>query len=253
MRIATALCFSAVLCTVYAHNLQANYLDKTELEIRATIWNVEGIIQNINRVRTEIEEDTILTAAKKGWEQMNNHSEFVTLLLQSMRREVNDAKQFKGVDAEHCYKTNSWSVKEHSNKAYKDATECRENVETAIKKSLGFLDNFVSVGNDLLNQLNNIYVICHDEDESKKQRCVLEEYAQINKAVDQFERNAGSENIKNSVLPVSDNIVRNAAKCLTDVYVVARFESYGAMLSNSRCVREAVEKNYKQSFELEEN
>ncbi|XP_071563019.1 uncharacterized protein [Temnothorax nylanderi] len=239
--IAIALCLSAVLCTVYAPipNYSKDNLEGPRLEIRIAIRNVESTIQRVERVHADTKGDTVVTVIRRLWEQMDSHRDYVDLLLESMRREVNNAK-FRGVDAEHCYDTNREAIIEHTDVANKAATTCQENAEKSIENSLGFLESFISVGNNLIEELNDLIRDCHSDDTMKEESCVLIEYAKVNADVKQFEEDV--KHIEHSALPVSNYVVRTATDCLTDSYSLARFESEGAMSSNSRCVEDAVDK-----------
>lgn len=72
------------------------------------------------------------------------------------------------------------------------------------------------------------------------QSCILREFGKINGGVKEFKEDA--KYIQLSVLPAANYVVLQATQCLTNVYLLARFESQGASMSNSRCVREAIEK-----------
>lgn len=202
-------------------------------------------MQRIERVRADTKEDTILTVTKRWWEQMDNYRDYVKLMLESMRREVNNAK-LRGVDAQYCYDTNFWAINQHSDIAYQTATKCQESAEKSIQSSLGFLDSLMSLGDELIKQLNDIILNCHSDNTTKMQSCILNKFEKINTAVKEFEQ--GAKYIEYNALSASNYVILQATQCLTNAYLLARFESQGAMMSNSRCVRDAVEKKNKQSL-----
>ncbi|XP_024890269.1 uncharacterized protein LOC112466424 [Temnothorax curvispinosus] len=236
--IAIALCLSAVLCTVYAIPLKDN-LERPRLEVRSAIRNVESTLQRVERVHADTKEDTVVTVIRRFWEQMDSHRDYVDQILESMRREVNNAK-FRGVDAKDCYDTNRQAIIEHTDVANKAAAECQENAEKSIENSLGFLESFISVGNNLIEELNDLIRDCHSDDTMKEDSCILIEFAKVNTDVKQFEEDV--KHIESSALPVSNYVVLKATECLDEAYLLARFESEGAMMSNSRCVRDALDK-----------
>lgn len=100
--------------------------------------------------------------------------------------------------------------------------------------------SFSQLGDELIKQLNDIFLICYDEDNLKKQSCILNELGKTTTAVREFEEDA--KYIEYSALPASNYVVLQATQCLTNAYLLARFESQNAMKSNSRCVRDLVEK-----------
>lgn len=106
--------------------------------------------------------------------------------------------------------------------------------------------NSPQLGDELIKKLNKILMNCHDDDATKMQSCVLKELGKINTAVKEFEEDA--KYIEYSALPASNYVILQATQCLTNAYLLARFESQGAMMSNSRCVQEAIEKKDKNSL-----
>lgn len=70
------------------------------------------------------------------------------------------------------------------------------------------------------------------------QSCILTELATINNEVKNFEENI--KYVKLNVSPVSEFVIRQAKKCISDAYLWAHFESEAAMLSNSRCVQDVL-------------
>lgn len=98
----------------------------------------------------------------------------------------------------------------------------------------------LQLGQDLIKGLNDILLNCYNDDATKMQTCILSEFGKINTAVKEFENNA--KYIEHNAIPASNYVVLQANQCLTNVYMLARFESQNAMLSNTRCVQKAVEK-----------
>ncbi|XP_025987657.1 uncharacterized protein LOC105205847 [Solenopsis invicta] len=237
MRIAIALYLSAVLCTIYAN--PTDKLESAKLQVQNAISNVERIIQKIRHVYINTKEDTINSVTDRLWEQMDNYRDYVNLLLKSMQREVDNAKR-RGVDAQRCYDSNSWGVKEHSEEAHKASKKCKETAEKNIESSLEYLHSFTLLGDELIQQLNNILVDCHDKDDFKMHTCVLSELGKANNSVKDFEDD--TKYIEYSALPLSNYVVLQASQCMTNAYLLARFECQGSQDSNSRCVREALEK-----------
>lgn len=94
-------------------------------------------------------------------------------------------------------------------------------------------------GKTLITELEHLFLNCHDSDSIKMQSCILTELETINTSVKNFKENAN--HVKLDTLPVSDSIILQASKCLNNAYLMARFESEGAMLSNSRCVQDVLE------------
>ncbi|XP_029157297.1 uncharacterized protein LOC114929787 [Nylanderia fulva] len=223
-------------------NFQTDLISKDleiiKLEVKQTIRKVESVIQQTKHVRVETEEDTLNTVTERWWEQMDRYGDYVNLLLASMRREVNAAKA-KNKDAQHCYDTNFCGISQHSDTAYKAANKCKDLAETSIKKSLKFIDNLVSFGESLIQELKEVVVNCFDNDDTKMYSCILNELGRINDVVKRFEEDAKYIEF-NTALPTSNYVVLQASKCLNNVYQLARSESEGAMLSNSRCVKNVV-------------
>ncbi|XP_011864434.1 PREDICTED: uncharacterized protein LOC105560166 [Vollenhovia emeryi] len=239
--VVAALCFSAVLCTVYAPVPPKDDLDDVKLEILTAKQSVERTIQQIKRVFTDTKEDTMLTIMKRWWEQMDTYRNYINLMIESMRREVHNAKLYKGVDAQYCFDTNSGAINEHTDVAYKTAVTCQEKGGKSIESSLSFLDSLVSLGEGLIKELDHIFLNCHDDDPVKNKSCILDEFTRINTAVKEFEEDANK--IEYSALPASNYVVLQATQCLTNAYLLARFESQGAMASHSRCVRDAIDRS----------
>jgi len=239
MRTAIVLCFTTVLYTVYAPNPLTDDLERVKLQIESAIENVHRTIQQLERLHADTKEDTISEVTKRWWEQMDNYRDYVNLLISSMRREVNNAKS-RGTDAQDCYDTNLWAINQHSDTAYKTATKCQESAEKSIQSSLAFLNSLTSLGDELIKELNDLFLNCHSEDTLDMQSCILVELGKITTNVKNFEEDA--KYIVYSVLPASNYVVLQASQCLTNVYLLARFESQSAMLSNSRCVRDALNK-----------
>lgn len=71
--------------------------------------------------------------------------------------------------------------------------------------------------------------------------CILIELEKINNDVRGFEEVAKYIEFK-IALPASNYVVLEASKCLNNAYLLARSESEGAMLSNSRCVKDVENK-----------
>ncbi|KYN35982.1 hypothetical protein ALC56_09773 [Trachymyrmex septentrionalis] len=184
----------------------------------------------------------MLTVTKRWNQQTNNYRDYVNLLLDSMRREVNNAK-VRGVDVQYCYDTNSWAINEHGNIAHQSATKCQESAEESIENSLRFLDNLKSLGYELIKELNDIFLNCYDDDTTKMHSCFLHEFGKINNFVREYEQDA--KYIEYNALPASNYVVVQATQCLSNAYLLARFESQGAKMSNSRCIRNVVNKNEK--------
>lgn len=46
---------------------------------------MERIIQRVERVHSDTKEDTIRTVTKRWWEQIDNYTDYVNLLVESMR------------------------------------------------------------------------------------------------------------------------------------------------------------------------
>ncbi|XP_072757168.1 uncharacterized protein [Anoplolepis gracilipes] len=213
-------------------------LEIIKLKVRDTKRNVESIIQQLEHIREETEEDTFPIVMQRWWDQINSYKNYVNLLLASMRREVN-AVRAKGKDAQHCYDANFCAISQHSDTAYKVAEKCEKSAESAIKNSLVFIDNFISFGETLITELNDLLINCHDNDNIKMQSCIHIELETININVKSFRENTKS--IKLNGLSTSNYVVLQASKCLDNVYLLARFESKGAMSSNSRCIQDVVE------------
>ncbi|KYN06469.1 hypothetical protein ALC62_02543, partial [Cyphomyrmex costatus] len=209
------------------------------IKIKNAILNVERIVQRIERVQADTKEDALLTVTKRWNQQINNYRDYVNLLVDSMRREINNAK-FKGVDAQYCYDTNFWAINEHGDTAYQSATKCQESAEKNIGSSIGFLDSLKSLGYELIKELNDVVLNCYDDDTTKMQSCFLNEFGKINNAVKEFEQDA--KYIEYNALPASNYVILQATQCLSNAYLLARFESQGAMMSNSRCIRNVINK-----------
>ncbi|KYQ52357.1 hypothetical protein ALC60_08520 [Trachymyrmex zeteki] len=213
--------------------------DEQFIKVKNTILNVDRIVKRIARVQADTKEDAILTITKRWNQQMNNYRDYVNLLVDSMRRELNNVK-FRGVDAQYCYDTNFWAINEHGDIAYQSAIKCQESAEISIENSLQFLDSLKSLGYELIKELNDIFLNCYDDDTTKTQSCFLSEFGKINNAVKEFEEDA--KYIEYNSLPASNYVVLQTTQCLSNAYLLARFESQGAMMSNSRCIRNAVNK-----------
>ncbi|XP_011262243.1 uncharacterized protein LOC105254949 [Camponotus floridanus] len=214
-----------------------NDLNNLRLQVQNAINNVEDIIQQFKRVRTEIEEDTYRTVLQKWWDQMDNFKDYVNLVVVSMQREVNTAKM-QGKDAQYCYDANFCAITEHSNIAYEAATKCEDSATNSTKKNLEFVSSYISFGETLITELNDLFLNCHDSDNTKMQACILTELGTINNDVKNFKENV--KYLRTIASPISDSVILQAKKCLKNAYLWAQIETKNAMSSNSRCVQDAL-------------
>lgn len=70
------------------------------------------------------------------------------------------------------------------------------------------------------------------------QACIITELGTINNDVKIFEENV--KYVKLNASPISDSVTLQAKKCLNTAYLWAQMETKNAMVSNSKCVQDAL-------------
>nr|XP_012222271.1 PREDICTED: LOW QUALITY PROTEIN: uncharacterized protein LOC105672123 [Linepithema humile] len=243
MKIAVGLCLLAAMCASRAIDDPEDDLLAERIRIRNALEIVESITQRLERLKSDTKEDTIDEVTRRQWEEMDNFRKHSNLLRNEMRREVNAAKK-KGIDAQPCYDTNSKGIDGHREAATKESEKCKETAEKNIQNILDPLDIIKLTGDSLINDLESLIMDCHDINSATEKACINGELTTINHKIEAYDNDVISA--EDRAFIASNNVIRQANKCISDVYVLARSNGESSMDSNSKCVKDALERKSKE-------
>ncbi|XP_011059150.1 PREDICTED: uncharacterized protein LOC105148857 [Acromyrmex echinatior] len=217
MRSAIALCFLAVLCCT----TDATILDILFRQVQNTKIEVENTIQQLKHIRENTQKDVELTVEK--WLQLSEkYNNSAKSILNMIRKEVEDAKA-RGRNAEQCYNVALITLKINYNTTYIDAQQCRKNAMCSINNNLGFNDQLIKTGHELIDELDNIFSDCYKKysrliDIIKLHSCIRDQH-RISKI--------GVNNLKkdtSSARSIAKNINQQTTNCLNKAFSIARLK-----------------------------
>ncbi|EZA53091.1 hypothetical protein DMN91_002539 [Ooceraea biroi] len=235
MKSAIVLCLLAALCTVNGAPT-SNDMEILKIQVRNAKWAVDNIIRQLQRLRKETGEDTVMKVTKKWWDQMDSHREYTDLLLSALRNEVNAAKT-AGKNVDDCYKKAVEGINTNNDVAHEAGNTCKKNAEDSITSNLGFIDNLIATGRALTTELDSIFMNCYASDDFRMQSCVIVELAKINSDVQTLETDAASAEA--TTLPVSNNVVLQATNCMRNAYGSIYAKNTAVMLAANDCIKTA--------------
>ncbi|KAM0732411.1 hypothetical protein ACS0PU_001953 [Formica fusca] len=220
MRFAVTLCFLATLSGyTFGYTIDASpasdNVEKWRLQVRNAKNNVDDIIRQLKLLRTDAVEDTITEVTEKGDEEQKSFREYKNLLLKEIKKIVNTAKE-ADKDVTSCYEEANNGINAIVDAIYDDATKCNDAAENSIENDLGFINNLISTGNELLSDLDGIFLTCYDSDTSKRDSCIVTDLARINADIRGLRSQTTSAEI--TIVYVSKNIVLQATNCLNKAY-----------------------------------
>ncbi|XP_070159153.1 uncharacterized protein [Polyergus mexicanus] len=220
MRFAVTLCFLATLSGyTFGYTIDASpaldNLEKWRLQVRNAKSNVDDITRQLKLLRTDAEEDTITEVTEKGDEEQRSFREYKNLLLKDLKKVVNNAKE-AGKDVNSCYEEANTGIDAIEDAIYNDATKCNNAAQNSIENDLGFIDNLISTGNEVLSDLDGIFLTCHDSDTSKRDNCIVTDLARINADIKVLRSQTTSAEI--TIVYVFKNVVLQATNCLNKAY-----------------------------------
>ncbi|KAL6441038.1 hypothetical protein ACFW04_003420 [Cataglyphis niger] len=220
MRFAVVLCFLATLCGyTFGYIIDAKpasiNLENLRIRVKNAKNDVNDVIRQLNLLRDDAEEDTITEVTDKWDEEQKSFREYKNLLLKEIKKVVNTAKD-TGKDVTSCSEEANEGIKGIEDIIDEDATQCTADAQNSIQSNLGFINNLILTGNELLSELDSIFLSCHDYDEIKMQSCIISDLAKINGDIKNLKRETTSSEI--TIVYVSKNVVLQASKCLHKTY-----------------------------------
>ncbi|XP_050446149.1 uncharacterized protein LOC126848897 [Cataglyphis hispanica] len=221
MRFAVVLCFLATLSGyTFGYIINANpasiNLENLRIRVRNAKNDVNDVIRQLDLLRDNAEEDTFTEVTEKWDEEQKSFREYKNLLLKEIKKVENTAKETGKEINPSCLEDANEGIKKFEDEAYEDASECIDNAENSIQSNLGFINNLILTGNELLSELDSIFLSCHDYDEIKMQSCIISDLAKINGDIKNLRRETTSAEI--TIVSVSKNVVLQATKCLHKIY-----------------------------------
>ncbi|CAL1677530.1 unnamed protein product [Lasius platythorax] len=237
MRFAVALCFLVAFCTIDA-NSASDDLEIWRLQVRNAKWTVDGIIRQLQDLRSQAEEDALLKVTEQWDGELESYRSFKNTLLNGIKKDINAATA-AGKDVKACNKEAQDGIKQNEDAAYEDATKCSNIAENSIQNTLGFIDNLILTGNALSSELDSIFLTCHDSDIIKMQNCIITELARVNADIKALQSDANSAEI--TVVHVSNNVVLQATNCLKNAYSSVYSTGVRIKMRIAQCIEDASE------------
>ncbi|XP_011864332.1 PREDICTED: uncharacterized protein LOC105560119 [Vollenhovia emeryi] len=229
MRTAVALCLLVTFCTAYA-----NPLDVLRIGVQRSKGQVQDNIQQLDRLRNNVAQDTIFKIKNNWIEQMRRHNDYSNPTIDAIRKEV-DAAKGEDKNAQPCYDTASNTLRNIWNTASSDAQRCVDTAESSIKSELGFVDNLISTGRTLMVELDGIFLNCFGNDIFQVQRCVALKLGTANVNARDLQSKANSA--KFTATSASNNIVLQGNNCVYNVYSPAFSQITELRLAATRCLK----------------
>ncbi|XP_011703084.1 PREDICTED: uncharacterized protein LOC105459085 [Wasmannia auropunctata] len=228
MKTVIALCLLIAFYTV-----NANPLDILRAGVQRSKNQVQNNIQQLERLRKNVAQDTIFKVKNNWIEQMRRHNDYSNPTLDAIRNEVEAAKA-EGKNAQLCYDTASSTLRNIWNIASNDAQRCVDIAESSIKSELGFIDDLSSTGRTLVAELDSIFPNCISNDIFQVQRCVAVKLGTANVAVKNLQNKANSAEL--TAKSASNNIVLQGNNCVFNVYSPAFSQITQVRLAATKCL-----------------
>ncbi|XP_011646810.1 uncharacterized protein LOC105433284 [Pogonomyrmex barbatus] len=233
MRSAIVLCLLAVFCTV-----DATLLNILLLQVRNTKWAVESTMRQVELIRDSVKQDVDLTVLKKWLEQIEKHNKYIDPILDTIFREVEDAKA-RGKNAQSCYDAALLIVRNINYDAYTDAQRCHESAKDSINNNLGFIDHLITIGRGLLEELDNIFPDCYEKnsrlvDIFKLQSCIANQLGISKTGVKDLKTDASTA--RSTAKYASNIVLKEATDCLNNAYSIAQSKVSEARAAATRCL-----------------
>lgn len=206
--------------------------------MRNAKWTVDGITRQLQDLRSQAEEDTILKVTEKWDEEQESYRSFKNTLLNGIKKDVNAATA-AGKDVKACNDEALDGIKKSEDAAYEDATKCNDIAENSIQNTLGFINSLILTGNALSSDLDSIFLNCHDSDIIKMQSCIITELARVNADIRALQSDANSAEI--TVVHVSNNVVLQATNCLKSAYSSVYSKGVQIKMRIAQCIKDASE------------
>ncbi|XP_011703086.1 PREDICTED: uncharacterized protein LOC105459087 [Wasmannia auropunctata] len=235
MRSAIALCLlAAVLCTV-----DATFLEFLLLRVRNTKKSVESIIEQLERIHDNVEKDVDLTVIKERLKKMEEFDKYVNPILDTIRKEVEDAKA-RGKDAQRCYDAAHNIVKDARYAFYTDAERCQVSAKRCISNNLSFIDNLITNGRNLIEELDNIFPDCYKKnsrfiDILKLHNCIKKQLDISTVRVKNLKTDASSA--KSTAKNAFNVVHQQSIDCLKNAYLNTHPKIKEARETATRCLK----------------
>ncbi|XP_011646794.1 uncharacterized protein LOC105433278 [Pogonomyrmex barbatus] len=231
MRITVALSILAALCTIEA--IPIRDLEILWMQVREKKWQVDTVIRQLEILYSETVEDTVEKISSQIDEEQSSCISYENSLITRIRKEVNAV----GNNAKSCLDTAQRQIRTSAKNAFAESEICEKQARNSIENNLGFLDILIATGRELMSELDDIPLNCHDSNIDMRRYCIIAELARISDEIRNLERDSISAEM--TTLPVSKNVIMRYTQCVRDAYSSVYTMGRMIILRAEKCIANA--------------